>query len=245
MNTPPISGWQKVSLIDYPGEISTILFLAGCNLRCPYCFNESIVYDQNKHIDFEEIQNWIKLRSNIITGIVITGGEPTIHPDLNIFSEYLNQVLKLKVKLDTNGLNPEMIKLINPDYLALDIKAIPSKYISDFKIVPPTNQDLIKERLFESISIVKSMGNRAEIRITVVPEFVNEDMINYYIPILYGVSKVWIQIPRYNTKLIDKKVLQDRYSLDNIVKLRDMLKHDVGNCSIREDYYGNSLVSNT
>ena len=122
-----IIGFQKLTLLDYPGKMACTIFTAGCNFRCPFCHNASIVYADKNHEDFseEEILDYLNLRIGLLDGICITGGEPLLQNDIEQFITKV-KALGCKVKLDTNGSFPEKLRiLINKgliDYVAMDIK---------------------------------------------------------------------------------------------------------------------------
>ena len=125
-----IGGLQKSTLIDYPGKIACTVFLIGCNFRCPWCYSSELVLPDKKEkqpiISEKDFFSFLGQRKDVLDGVVVCGGEPTINSDL---SEFVRKIKKMgfKVKLDTNGSNPETIKdLINKkliDYIAMDIKA--------------------------------------------------------------------------------------------------------------------------
>lgn len=123
-----IKGFQKVSLIDYPGKVAAVVFVAGCNFRCPYCYNRDLVLNPDSLPTFleEEIFTYLQKRRGVLDGIVITGGEPTLQPDLLEFVKRVKS-LELLVKLDTNGskitILQSMVKSGLVDYVALDVKA--------------------------------------------------------------------------------------------------------------------------
>lgn len=128
-----INGFQKTTLLDYPGHLAATVFLGGCNFLCPYCHNGSLVLspDSLPVIPKEDILNTLKKRKNILEGVCITGGEPTLEPGLTDFIKEIKE-LGLLVKLDTNGSNPMLLKdLISSgllDYVAMDIKNSKEKY---------------------------------------------------------------------------------------------------------------------
>lgn len=134
-----IGGFQKTSLIDYSGYISSIIFTRGCNFRCPYCHNPQLVYPEQygELYDEKEILSYLIGRKEKINAVVITGGEPTIQPDLIDFIHTLKNEGFL-VKLDTNGSRPEILRSLikekSIDYVALDIKAPKEKYKNVTKI---------------------------------------------------------------------------------------------------------------
>jgi len=123
-----IKGFVSVSLVDWDATVSSVIFLPGCNMRCPFCYNRKLVLQPNEMptVPLEKILNYLKKKKGWIEGVVITGGEPTIHEDLPALCREIKN-LDLLVKLDTNGTNPDMIKELNGkgfiDYIAMDVKA--------------------------------------------------------------------------------------------------------------------------
>ena len=128
-----VAGWQPLSLIDYPGKMAAVIFLAGCNMRCHYCHNRQIWDVQQNQLSFENIWEELRRRAEWLDAMVVTGGEPTISPSLVPLLQALRQ-LGLLIKLDTNGTRPDVVKQIVEqglvDYVALDIKAPPTKYVA-------------------------------------------------------------------------------------------------------------------
>ncbi len=126
-------GLQKLTLLDYPGNMACTVFTGGCNFRCPFCHNRSLVFlnENDSEIANEDIFDFLKNRNRILDGVCITGGEPLLHKGLKAFIQRVRD-LGLKVKLDTNGSNFEKLKeLIDEgmvDYVAMDIKNSPEKY---------------------------------------------------------------------------------------------------------------------
>ncbi len=131
-----IGGIQTLTLVDYPETVGAIIFTAGCNMRCGYCHNEELVLPdkikcRRDFIPPKKVLNFLKTRQGFLEGLVISGGEPTVQPDLLDFMRAV-KALKFKVKLDTNGTNPVLVEqALNEnliDYLALDIKTTPNDY---------------------------------------------------------------------------------------------------------------------
>ena len=128
-----IQGLQKLTLLDYPGKMACTVFTAGCNLRCPFCHNASLVLrpQENQDIEEEEIFSYLKKRKGILDGVCVTGGEPLLWPDLEAFLFRIKEMGFL-VKLDTNGTMPEGLKRLLEkgllDYIAMDIKNSPQHY---------------------------------------------------------------------------------------------------------------------
>ena len=164
-----IHGVQGVSLIDYPGGISCVVFMQGCSFRCPYCHNPELVLselDDGDRISWDEALSRISDRRGFLDAVVLTGGEPTIHDDLTEFAAEI-KALGYEVKLDSNGSNPEILermaasKLI--DYFAIDVKSSPERY-SEFA---GTRVDAAI--IEESIKVVRSSEASFEFRTTVAP----------------------------------------------------------------------------
>jgi pyruvate formate lyase activating enzyme len=227
---PIISGWTKTSFIDYPGSPATLLFLSGCNLRCPYCHNPGIVNGEYEVIPFEAIEDHIAKRKNVIEAAVISGGEPTLYLDLADLCDKIKS-LGLKVKIDTNGLEPDVLTTCRPDYLALDIKTALDKY---HKLNSPYGDNDNRERLSKSIDIVKSMGENAEIRITAAPGIVDQGDIESLCTNLRGVSKVFIQQFNPNQPMLDPAYsLINPYGIDELESMRTVFLEAGINCAVR------------
>lgn len=151
-----ISGFQKLTLLDYPGKLACTLFTGGCNFRCPFCHNASLVVDvaRNPVVAEEEILSYLKKRQGVLEGVCITGGEPTLQPDLIDFIAKIKEIGFL-VKLDTNGSRPDVLyKAIEAglvDYVAMDIKSSPERYgavagVENMDLAPITaSKDLLLE----------------------------------------------------------------------------------------------------
>jgi len=184
---------QKLSVIDYPGKLCVIAFTGGCNFRCSYCHNPELVigYEKLPDIDEKEILSLMEKRRGFIDGISITGGEPTLHKELPEFISRIKEAGFL-VKLDTNGTNPDMlIKIINNlDYVAMDIKATPSKY----KEVTGVDVDI--SSIDKSIEIIMNSGVDYEFRTTVFPEFFNKEDAKQIGEWLKAAKRYVLQRPR-------------------------------------------------
>lgn len=163
-----ISGLNKLTLLDYPGKMACTVFLAGCNVRCPFCHNASLVLDPTSQpeITEEELMTFLDNRKGILEGVCVTGGEPTLSNDL---PEFLRKIKDKGyfVKLDTNGTNPDMIEKVISfvDYFAMDIKNSKEHYaetvgVGNFNIEP----------IERSIEILMKRAEDYEFRTTVVAE---------------------------------------------------------------------------
>lgn len=225
-----LGGWLKNSFIDFPGALSTVLFFSGCNLRCPYCHNKLLV---NRAIDqslrSNEFWDFLEARKGRIEGVVISGGEPTLYPYLKDIIDEIRAMGYL-VKLDTNGLLPEIVDSFHIDYLALDIKTLPAHY----GVLVGAACDDVERRLRRSLDQVRAMGERAEVRITVAPRIVDRAVAHGLCPILKGVRTVVLQPMDQTAELLDPSYNSlVPVPLDEIRHLRDTLAHAVEHCTIR------------
>ena len=178
-----IGGFVKQSLIDYPGKIAAVVFTQGCNFRCGYCHNPQLVlpklFHKKSNASIDEVFNYLKKRKNWLDGVVVTGGEPTIHSDLPDFLKEINR-FGLAIKLDTNGSNPIILdyiirqKLVN--FVAMDIKTFPEAS-SYAKIIGLTNTDNIIDNVISSILLLKQSGIEYEFRTTSIPEIHNKEIL--------------------------------------------------------------------
>lgn len=174
-----IAGLQKTTLIDYPGKIACIVFLAGCNFRCPFCYSGEIVLPekilQRAPLSEEKFFTFLEDKKGMLDGVVICGGEPTLNVELAQFAKKIKEMGFL-VKLDTNGSNPIMLKkLIKEnlvDYVAMDIKAAPQNYAK------ATCSSVSFEKIEQSVAELKRGKVAFEFRTTMVPGLVGAtDMV--------------------------------------------------------------------
>lgn len=197
-----IKGIQKTTLIDYPRQVASTIFLGGCNMRCGYCHNGTLVRNEGESIPVLEVMRLLKQRQPVINHICITGGEPTVTKDLPVFIQMLKKE-GFKVKLDTNGTNPAMLKeLIDKDmldYVSVDIKTSRAKYE---RLVGNVDLSLIDE----TIKLLKKGKVPYEWRITVVPGFAeHDDLRNVGAWVNDENGKMFIQNFGPQNELLDKE----------------------------------------
>ena len=226
-----ISGLQKLTLLDFPDVVSCIVFTKGCNLRCPFCHNSSLVVDSKltPEIDEEEVFSYLNKRKNILDGVVISGGEPLLQKDIKDFIVRI-KTLGYKVKLDTNGVNSKLLsELIDEklvDYVAMDIKNTFDKY--DMTTGKSNSRiDNIKE----SIRILKKEKVPYEFRTTIVKDFHNIEDIKKILKYING-SKYFIQNFVDNENTIKKGLTG--FTKDELININKELKKDFTNFKIRE-----------
>lgn len=187
------SGFLKLTLLDFPEKTACTVFTKGCNFRCPFCHNASLVLpgEHSELYDEEEILSYLKKRQGILDGICVTGGEPLLHKGLEAFLRKV-KALDVAVKLDTNGSFPDKLKhLVTEglvDYVAMDIKNTPEKYPStvgvlDYDVTP----------ISESVSFLLTGRVDCEFRTTVVAEYHTPQDIGAIALWLKGASRYYLQ----------------------------------------------------
>lgn len=188
----PVGALIKTTLVDFPGRVASSLFLKGCNLRCPYCYNGALV-DSSRASQtdsaetteplstIEEVLSHLEKRRNVLTGFVISGGEPLLFPHL---AELIIRAKSLgyTIKLDTNGTLPDRLQAIMqnpataPDFIAMDIKTNPTRY--DILAPHESVSNTIAEKLAKSIQLISTLSADArEWRTVLVPPLVQKDDI--------------------------------------------------------------------
>ena len=197
-----IAYMQKLTLLDYPGHLASILFTTGCNMGCPWCHNLSLVEgellkdrSEAEYIAYlTYIKSFLKKREGILDGVVITGGEPTIHAGLPMLIGSI-KALGYDVKLDTNGTNPDMIEaLLNDnavDYVAMDLKNSPDRYVMT---CGRPNLDL--SPIYKTIRLLHESNVDHEFRTTVVGEFHDDYSIEAIASMVDGPDKFVLQAYR-------------------------------------------------
>lgn len=188
-----IQGLQKLTLLDYPGKVACTIFTAGCNFRCPFCHNASLVthIDPENDILEEKVLAFLKKRNGFLEGVCVSGGEPLIQPDIETFIEKI-KALGYEVKLDTNGSNVELLKKLVErkliDYVAMDIKNTPEKYGETIGIA-----DYQPESVLKSVEYLKSDVVEYEFRTTVVRQFHKREDFARIGQWLAGAKRYYIQ----------------------------------------------------
>ena len=188
-----IGGLQKHSFIDYPGKVSCVVFLAGCNFDCPYCHNPQLTGDPGRRtaaVAAAEVFAFLDERRGLLDGVVISGGEPTLSPDLPDFCARVKS-LGYPVKLDTNGSRPQMLtRLIREglvDYVAMDVKTDPARY-----------EGCVAGRcdssaLLASIHVIMGSGLDYEFRTTCVKPLVTPGTVERIARLIQGCRRYALQ----------------------------------------------------
>ena len=199
-----IRGVERVSLVDYPGQICATVFYGGCNLRCGFCHNPMLVAEPGSLpiVDRIQLLEQLASRRDLVPAVCISGGEPTLDPDLPDLIQQIKQ-LDLKVKLDTNGTRPEvladLLRSASLDYVALDVKAPWPKYslVCGLDVVSAVQK---------SIKLIKKLAPAYEFRTTVVPGLLDKDDLLAIGEILAGAEKYVLQQFRSTGPLLDRSL---------------------------------------
>ncbi len=187
-----IQGFQKMTLLDFPGKVACTVFTGGCNMRCPFCHNAGLVLDPNGYGNMiDEVEEFLPKRVGLLDGVCITGGEPLLQPDIVDFIKKIKEMGYL-VKLDTNGCYPEKLKELVEnrlvDYVAMDIKNCKEKYpltvgIDGFGL----------EKIEESIAFLINCGIDFEFRTTITTELHTVEDIQKIAEWIKGAPKYFLQ----------------------------------------------------
>jgi pyruvate formate lyase activating enzyme len=218
-----IGGLQKLSLTDFPGRLSAIIFTRGCNFRCPYCHNPELV-DPSRFgecLPEDEVFSFLQSRLGQLEGVVVTGGEPTVHEDLPELLEKLRR-LRFSIKLDTNGSLPERIESLLKgqllDYVAIDIKSSGSTYERTVRAT------VSPEAIRRSVELVVSSGVQHELRLTAVDPLSILEQAHGIAEIAQGCSVFFLQ-PFQPSKALDSSLLAlSRPAMEDLEKLRRALR---------------------
>lgn len=251
-----IGGLEKLSLIDYPGYLSAVVFVKGCNFGCKFCYNPMLVLPYGKIKDIErgreeghshqvkeedyplfdegDLFQFLEKRVGKLEAVVITGGEPTIYDDLPQFIKKIKK-LGFLVKLDTNGTNPEMLERLTDgelgelvDYIAMDLKADRENY----EKVVGVKVDFGK--IAKSVKIIMEGGLPYEFRTTCVPGFLDVSMLENMGEIISGADKWYLQKFKSDTGLVDKNLMnQEPFSDEEMKKFAQIGKKYVKDCQVR------------
>lgn len=175
------SGWQKESFNEWPEKICSVVFVSGCNFRCPFCHNADLIFnpDNFPQISEKEILDYCQKNKDLLDGVALTGGEPLLKPIKEVKS-FIQRIksLGLLVAVETNGSQPENISILKSaglvDYWAMDIKAP----LEEDKYKQATGKKVDLRNIKKSIKIIRDSGQNYEFRTTVIPQFLKkEDLI--------------------------------------------------------------------
>lgn len=224
-----ISGLEKLSITDYPEHVAAIVFTQGCNFNCPFCHNSSLIPFKEGSISETEVLDYLKKRRNILDGIVITGGEPTLQVKLKEFIIKIKN-LGLKVKLDTNGSNYKVVKeLIDEelvDYIAMDIKHDEKNYN-----ILTGYEKYDFESIKKTIELIESSNIDYEFRTTIVKEYHNLKNIENICKLINKKSKYYLQNFVDNEAVLTKGL--NGFTKEELKNVEMKLKKKYSNIRVR------------
>lgn len=191
-----LCGYEKFSMVDFDGKIACTVFTGGCNFRCPFCHNAPLVVGnlKSQQIDESEVFDYLQKRKGLVDAVCVTGGEPTLQPDL---CDFLAKVRSMSyaTKLDTNGLRPDVLKAVLDDklvdYVAMDVKNSPEKYAHTVGV-----QNVDMGKILGSIQLLKNSGIDFEFRTTLIKEFHTADDVQKIAYLVSGAPRYFMQ--KYN-----------------------------------------------
>jgi len=222
-----IGGFQKTSLLDYPDKISSIVWTIGCNLNCPFCYNTELVHETAQSIDVKQIITHLKKRKGIIEALVISGGEPFLQKDLDLFCKKIKKI-NILIKVDTNGTFPdklnELIENKLVDYIAVDIKAPKNKYAK------LTGGKIDIKDIQKTIDILQKSQIDYEFKTTIVPKFLTKKDILEIGKWLKGSKKYYLQqfkneMPVLSEELKYVKPYDKKYIFEIIEEIKPLFEY--------------------
>lgn len=226
-----IDGFSKLTLLDYPENVACIIWTRGCNFRCPFCQNSELIRmtKDEGNIKEEDVLSYLEKRKGILDGIVISGGEPTMQKGLYEFIKKV-KTIGLKVKLDTNGFNPKVLKkLIDDnllDYVAVDIK----NDLDHYDKICGLNK-ITLDNLLETIKILENSHILYEFRTTVMKNYHNEQRIENILSLIGKNANYYLQNFKDSEYVLDKTL--ESFSNDELMHIYNDLKLKYPNIGIR------------
>ncbi len=238
-----IGGFQKNSLIDFPGQIACVVFTPGCNFTCPYCHNPDLAAgpvtlkkgDGSGNVFFteQEIFSFLEKRKGLIQGVAITGGEPTLQKDLVAFITRIKE-MGYKIKLDSNGTRPRTLETLFDqglvDYLAMDIKSD----LAHYPLVLTNRADL--KNIRKSIRLIMNKAPAYEFRTTCARPFIDRDIMAGIAKEIQGAATYVLQNCSRNVDILDPEFLKDDthfFTEKEMIELRSVIAPFVRDVRIR------------
>jgi pyruvate formate lyase activating enzyme len=231
-----IGGHQKLTLIDFPGHLATTIFTVGCNFRCPFCHNPELVFGAGiKALDTEnkmeqEFFAFLNKRRGKLEGVCITGGEPTLQPDLIEFIKKV-RAMGFLIKLDTNGARPDVLKRLLDlkllDFVAMDIKNQLGRYSETVGVKVDT------ERIKLSAELIKNSRLPYEFRTTVVPGIHTEEDFLEIAKWLIGARSYYLQEYREDVILDNKLKQKTRNNKIDLERIKSLVENNFGKMGVR------------
>ena len=225
-----IHGLQKLTLLDFPEVVACTVFLGGCDFRCPFCHNAELLDGSAPAMcEDSDLLDFLWKKKGLLDGVCITGGEPTLRPDLGDLIQHIKEI-GYKVKLDTAGYHPEELEELlskgNIDYVAMDIKNSRARYAETVGL-----DEIDFSRIEKSISLLKSGSTEYEFRTTVLRQFHDEESFKGIAELVDGADKYFIQ------SFIDRETVPfaglEAYSKEELESFAEIVRPHVKEISIR------------
>ena len=226
-----IHGLNKTTLLDYPEHVAATIFTGGCNFRCPFCHNMNLVLNlaDTPHVSEEEVLSFLKKRKSVLSGVCITGGEPTLQADLATFIDDIKEI-GLLVKLDTNGYRPDVLRSLLGrnvlDYVAMDIKNTKEKYAMTTGMA-----DLDISLIEESVHMIMESGIAYEFRTTVTRQLHEKEDFMKIGEWLCGAEKYYLQAYRDNENVLRRGFTS--YSKQEMEQFATMMREQIKTVMVR------------
>ncbi len=231
-------GFLKTSMIDFPGIVSCVVFTSGCNFLCPYCHNPDLAtgrvsFEEGACRDEKEIIYFLGKRKNLLDGVVISGGEPTLQNDLEKFCFKVKN-MGYKVKLDTNGSNPKVLENLFKkelvDFVAMDVKTNLERYYL------LTGKNFDSRSIAESVEVICCNAPSYEFRTTCVKPFVDKSVMHDIGQIIQGASNYVLQQCSQDVNMLQPDFFKDQnmfFSDKELVELKSEVEVYVNHCYVR------------
>jgi len=238
-----IAGLGKTSLVDYPGKIAAVVFSPLCNFDCYFCHNRSLIRNvpEDQVIPEEDVFAYLRKRVGKLDGVVLTGGEPTLQPDLIDFAGRV-KALGYAVKLDTNGSRPRILKDAMEsgyiDYVAMDVKAPRERYREIAGV------DVDVAAIEESVGLLMNGKTPYEFRTTVIPRLTRADIVSIgqWIEGAAQYALQQYQRPEFSEEVIDLRLGERPYPPEELTAMQEAVEPYVGVCLIRGVVEGRPLL---
>jgi len=224
-----IYGLQKLTLLDFPGKTACIVFTGGCNFRCPYCYNPTLVFRKEDVINEADFFTFLEKRKGLLDGVSISGGEPTLQNGLCDFVTKV-KAMGFAVKLDTNGTNPDVLSMLYKeqllDYVAMDVKSS----FASYHTVAGTTVDI--NAIMRSINIIMQSNVPYEFRTTLISEYHDEQAVSDISEAISGAKQYFLQAFRDTGALVGSSHLTP-VPLEKAEDFRRILCKRIHNVTLR------------